>query len=104
MNIPFRAADANKATFALMRHNERVQQQEQRQSKAEAAAEAKEIQAQVDEPSRHSPKTTARRARAAKARAAEAQEPDAATTNFSRIHAAGSPMTRNRGGWSFINF
>ena len=92
---PFRAVDANKATLALLRHNERVDQQGQRQSKAEGAAAAKGSQAQVDQPSRHSPQTTARLAKAATARGAEAQEPDAATTSFSRIHAAVGQLMPN---------
>jgi hypothetical protein len=71
MIVPFRADDANKATLALMRHNERVQQQAQRLSKAESAAEAKESQAGVDGTRRYSPTTTARLARAAKARGAQ---------------------------------
>ena len=93
---PFRAVDANKATLALLRHNERVDQQGQRQSKAEGSAAAKRSQAQVDQPSRQSPQTTARLAKAATARGAEAQEPDAATTSFSRIHAAVEQLNAQR--------
>jgi hypothetical protein len=107
-NVPFRADDANNAMLAVMRHNERVQHQAQRQSKAESAAEANESQAQVDETSIYSPTTTARLARAAKVRSAEVQEPDAALTNFSRTHAAVGELncttSRNHGGRSFIHF
>jgi hypothetical protein len=85
MNVAnFRADESNKATLALMRHNDGVQQELRRQTKADVKAS----QARVDDSSRYSPTTTARLASAAKTRDAAVPEHEAAMTNFSRIHAA----------------
>ena len=74
--------------LALLQHNARVDQQGQRQSQAEGAAAAKGSQAQGDQAGRRSPQPKARPAKAATDHGAAAQAPDAATTSFTRIHAA----------------
>jgi hypothetical protein len=100
-NQPIRAGEANKAILALMRHNERAQQQGQLQSKAGAAAAAKGGHEQPARSSRHhSPDTTvpqqtaatgggeARQQTAATVRESETRRTNPATTSFSRIHEA----------------
>jgi hypothetical protein len=93
MNAPFRADESNKATLALMRHNDGVRQELRRQSRADAT----ESQARADEASRYSP-TTTRLASAAKAHDGAIPEPEAAMTNFSRIHAAVGELNAQRHG------
>ena len=102
---PFRVADAEKATLAVLRHNERDQRAQQ-QSPADGAATAKGGQAQGHQSGRRSPQPKVSKQTASDT-SAPARPPNAATTSFSQNTCGGGAAQRassgNHGRWSFVN-